>query len=152
MSIQTKTMPRHIEVENRPSRRPSDDIDDNDSSDYSTDSDCEYHLSPEDTSSLTHRSGVSERVVNETFCKQRGVCRITGWPFGNGIYRPVLVARKCTEPLSDGNCMLVIELIDRLRNASQMNWRTFVRFLQLAALNKIEANTWEEGSREWRGV
>lgn len=121
--------PRRAEADNC---HLADDTDENDSSECSTDSDCEYTLSPEETSSITHRSGVSERTVSQVFCKQRGICRITGLPFGSGIYRPVLVARKSTEAMSDDNCMLVIEIIGRLHAASHMNWRTFVRFLQLA--------------------
>ena len=125
-------MPRRDDDDNRTARHQGEGGYESDSSDCSTDSDCEYQLSPEDMSSLTHRSGVSERVANEMYCKQRGICRITGLPFGSGIYRPVLAARKCTEPLTDANCMIVIEMINRMRAASGMNWRTFARFLQLA--------------------
>ena len=80
---------------------------------------------------LIGSSSVSERAVNEVFCRQRGVCRITGLPFESGMYRPVLVPRKCADELSDSNCMIVIDVIDRMRASSGMNWRTFVSFLQL---------------------
>ena len=124
-------MPRREEDDHRVSRRSRDDDDENDS-DYSTDSDCEYQLSPEDATNLIKRSGVSQRAANDAYCKQRGICRITGIPFSDGMYKPVLVARKCSEPISDTNCMIVIEVMERLHSASNMNWRTFVRFLQIA--------------------
>lgn len=107
------------------------DDDDDEESDCSTDSDCEYHLTTEEAAALTRNSQVSTRAISDVFCKQRGMCRITGMPFATGIYAPVLVARKCNESISDTNCMLVIEMIHRLRVASDMNWRTFVQFLNL---------------------
>lgn len=124
-------MPRRDEDSSK-SKRVDDDSGEDESDDYSTDSDCEYQLSTDMAREILGNHSVSERGVNDVYCSQRGVCRITGLPFASGMYSPVLVPRKCTEPVGDGNCMLVIEIIERMRSSTGMNWRTFVRFLQLA--------------------
>lgn len=113
-------------------RRHRDDDSGQDSDGYSTDSDCEYQLTTDMARTLIGGSVVSERAVNDAFCSQRGVCRVTGLPFDSGMYSPVLVPRKCTEDLADNNCMIVLSVINQMRESSGMNWRTFVRFLQVA--------------------
>lgn len=125
-------MPRRTDEGLRRSGRDERDESDSEDSNYSTDTDCEYQLSPEETQRIAGQASVSEKAVNEAYIKQRGICRISGLPFDSGMYTPVLVPRKASQPLADDNCMIVLDVIDRMRAASGMNWRTFVRFMQVA--------------------
>lgn len=113
-----------------PKRKDNDNSSESDS-DYSTDSDCEYALSAEEAHSiLQDTSGVTESGVKQAYVKQRGICRITGIPFDSGMYAPVIAQRKFSDSLTDTNMVIVLNIVERMRDASGLGWRPFVRMLQ----------------------
>lgn len=121
-------MPRRDESNDR---RRHDDDSDGESDCYSTDSDCEHQMSTDMARELVRGTGVSERAVNDVYCRQSGVCRVTGLPFASDLYQAVLTPRRCSVPIADDNCMIVLQCIEKMRASTGMDWRTFVNFLQL---------------------
>ena len=105
----------------------TDDIDASDS-DYSTDTDDE-HIPPSPLAALAIKSNISARAPDEVYKKQRGMCRITGIPIA--MVDACVVPRKVSQPLSDDNLMIVMTVMEQMRAASKMNWRQFVRLLQM---------------------
>jgi hypothetical protein len=104
-----------------------------DESDDDTDSECEYEMNVDTCAALARTHRLSERALMEKWKSQSGLCRFTNFPFSTGDYKPTIVPRKCSEPLSDSNFCIVIDKLASMRSATGDNWRTFVRFLQIVA-------------------
>lgn len=100
---------------------------------YSTDSDVDYGLDIDAATLLANKvnsEAVTATAVCELYKNQRGICRITGLAFGEGIYAPVVSARCVNEPVSDKNAILVIAAIDNMRKSVSLPWRSFIQLLQ----------------------
>ena len=100
---------------------------------YDTDSDADYELEIEEAEAIARTVGVSAKAIRECFKSQRGVCRVTGLPFGQGLYAPTAAARRTTASISDDNVILVVEAMERMRQSVSMPWRSFVHLLQATA-------------------
>lgn len=108
---------------------------------YETDSDCEYTLDEDISGALCRGFGckhVDKKVLHELYVKQRGVCRVTGIPFetasaGAGLYTPLLTRRLLNQPASADNCMLVLAVVEKMRAATGLHWRTFTGLMQTVA-------------------
>ena len=73
---------------------------------------------------------LTKKNVQEVYKNQRGVCRICGLPFGEGIYKPVVSKRVFHNDWSEENAILVLDVVEKMRCASSLPWRQFVRFMQ----------------------
>ena len=106
--------------------------DSDDGSEYDTDTDCEHIPTVDDVQALmtSAEASISEAAVLDTYRKQQGLCRITGIPFDGGMYQGTLAPRRFNDTLSDSNHVIVLDVIARMRAATGMNWRSFVRTLQ----------------------
>ena len=99
--------------------RKTDDIAYSESSDSDTDSEADY--SPP--------SGREE--MKKLFIKQRGLCRITNMPFGEGVYAPTIVSRCLTKPRTPDNMMLVLSIVEQLHSGvAAMPWNLFAAHLR----------------------
>ena len=100
-------------------------------SEYDKDSDIEYELDTDSLEELAKSNNLSRSALQSTFIKQRGVCRITRMPFGEGsIYGIAITPRNFNEDMSDANHVFVLQSIASMRNAVGLNWRSFSRFMQ----------------------
>lgn len=103
---------------------PSDDIEDS-ASDSDTDTDEEY-----DTQIRAIQGNRKITNVDELYRVQRGVCRITSIPFGEGIYAPAVVPRRTRKPLANDNAMLVLSIVQEMHSARpDLSWRLFASLL-----------------------
>lgn len=69
--------------------------------------------------------------INELYIRQRGVCRITNIPFGEGLYAPIAVPRSTRKPLSESNAILVLRIVDQMHSGvPNMPWRMFATWLK----------------------
>ena len=109
------------------------DESDDEEEDYDTDSDCEYKMDVDMCNIACSTKTVSTKRVQELFVLQRGLCRVSGLPFASGMYQPVVASRKINQPIGNENCILVLDVVERMRSASGQSWRTFARLLQLIA-------------------
>mgnify|MGYP004081464911 CR=1 FL=1 len=99
--------------------RKDDDIRSSESDSDSTDSEADY--SPP--------SGREE--MKRLFIKQRGLCRITNMPFGEGVYAPTIVSRCLTKPRTSDNMMLVLAIVEQLHSGvAAMPWNLFASHLR----------------------
>ena len=112
-------MPRHSNNENS-----------GEDTDYTTDTEVEYGGDTDLCERLSSESGVSSIAINDTMKKQQNMCRFTGMMFGQGMYEPIVVARKTSEPLAENNHCIVISVLENMRSSTGLNWRHFVRLLQ----------------------
>ena len=107
--------------------------DDSDSDGYSTDSDVDYGMDIDTASAIASATGlesVTTTAVCELYKSQRGICRITGLAFGEGLYAPVVSRRCVAAELGDSNSILVIDAVDKMRKSVSMPWRSFIQLLQ----------------------
>lgn len=101
-------------------------------SEYETDSECDYNMDIDACNAACTDGKVSVNAINEMFKRQRGICRISGLPFATcSPYQAVVARRKLNEKLCDDNFVLVLDSIEKMRAATGMSWRVFVRFLQV---------------------
>ena len=107
---------------------PRNEESDGSDSEYSTDTDDE-HVPPSPLAALAIKSKISSKALDNMYKKQRGMCRITGVPIA--MIDASIVPRKVSKPLSDDNFMIVMTVMEQMRTASKMNWRQFVRLLQI---------------------
>ncbi len=107
---------------------PRDEESEDSDSEYSTDTDDE-HVPPSPLAALANKSKISAKALDNVYKKQRGMCRITGIPIA--MIDACIVPRKLSKPISDDNFMIVMTVMEQMRAASKMNWRQFVRLLQM---------------------
>lgn len=106
---------------------PSDIIDDSASSASDTDTDDEY-----DTHVRAIQGPRKITNVDELYRAQRGVCRITSIPFGEGMYAPAVVPRCTRKPVSNENAMLVLLIVHEMHSVRpELSWRLFANILHL---------------------
>lgn len=108
---------------------------DDSESDYSTDSEPDYASCSRafcDAALQNGNSPLDAGAIDAVFKDQRGVCRVSGLPFGEGsTYAPCAVKRVGAKEWSEDNCMLVLNSIEQMRGAAGMPWREFTRWLQV---------------------
>lgn len=114
-----------------PRREPCDSDQESESSD--TDSDADYELSTDDAAAICNEHNVSHKAVRATYMSQRGLCRITNLPFGQGLYAPTVVPRRTTQPVADDNMILVVYAMQAMRQSVDLPWRPFVALVRMAA-------------------
>jgi hypothetical protein len=114
--------------------------DDSDSDGYSTDSDVDYGLDIDAASAIASaadQNSVTTTAVCELYKTQRGICRITGLAFGEGLYAPVICRRCIAAELGDTNSILVIDAVDKMRKSVSMPWRSFIQLLQSISASEL---------------
>ena len=114
-------------------RRNDYESDKDSESSVGTDSDVEYELDADESRDLASRLRLSERAVKDVFRKQRGVCRVTGMPFGEGTYALTAAPRCTRKPMDDDNVVFVLRALESMRQSVDMPWRPFVNLLQAMA-------------------
>ena len=116
-------------------RRSVEEVESSESEDCDTESEMDYELDVDSCnemlSTISENHRVTEVGLNNAYKNQRGMCRITGMPFGEGIYKATVAKRIFKDEMSDSNVILVIDVVDKMRFASGMNWSMFVRTLQI---------------------
>ena len=95
-----------------------------------TDSDVDYEMEVDEAEALARACGVSSQGVRAAYKSQRGACRITGIPFGQGLYAPTVAPRKTSLSVADNNMILVIDSVQRMRQSVNLPWRPFIHLLQ----------------------
>ena len=101
------------------------------SDDDDTDSGCEYDSHPITDSMIPE--GLDQKAVFDTYRTQRGLCRLTGAPFGandDPLYAPHVVPRVFAHAISPENNMIVLTAIAKMREQTDLAWRPFVAFLR----------------------
>lgn len=91
------------------------------------------HETDTDTDSEYDGTVASSRTpyINALYIQQRGVCRITGLPFGEGLYAPTAVPRSTRKPLSESNAILVLSMVEQMHSGvPNMPWRVFATWLK----------------------
>lgn len=99
--------------------------------DASTDSECEYDSHPITSDMIPE--GLDDTAVFDTYRMQRGLCRLTGVPFGRSddpLYAPHVVPRVFAHAISNDNNMIVLTAIAKMREQTDLAWRPFVAFLR----------------------
>lgn len=105
---------------------------DRDESESETDTDADTDTDDEYVYAGRPPTGDGFSHGTQLYRAQRGVCRITKIPFGEGSHAPVPVPRCTRKPLSNDNAMLVLSDIATLHAAMpHVPWRTFAAMLQL---------------------
>ena len=107
---------------------------DSDDSDVDSDfSDIDYtlHEVPEVITSY-----ISETKANELWNKQSGCCWVTNIPMAtntNTLYSIDVAPRRVTEPISDENCILVLNAIKNMQESTSLTWSQFKSFITVLA-------------------
>lgn len=108
---------------------PTESISDSDDDSLSTDSEMDYQLDIDNATTLASAL-LNAKGVQDVYRTQRGTCRITGLPFGEGMYACKAVARCVTKEMTDGNVILVLDVVARMREATGLPWRAFVQLVE----------------------
>tara|TARA_B110000046_G_scaffold178553_1_gene206567 strand:+ start:106 stop:468 length:363 start_codon:yes stop_codon:yes gene_type:complete len=106
---------------------------DSDSDSSDTDSDVDYELGVDDAAEICNSHDVSTTAVEATYKSQRGLCRITNIPFGQGLYAPTVAPRRTMQPVSDDNMILVVCAMQAMRQSVNLPWRPFVHLIRMMA-------------------
>lgn len=99
--------------------------------DAGTDSECEYDSHPIADAMIPE--GLDEAAVLDTYRMQRGLCRLTGIPFGRNddpLYAPHVVPRVFAHAIAADNNMIVLTAIAKMREQTDLAWRPFVALLR----------------------
>lgn len=122
-------MPRNREDDRRIERDEESEEEDDE-----TDSENDFNMS-HDHCNLALSIGDSPLTaaqLNAVYKRQRGTCRITGMPFGDsGLYAPRATRRVFADPWSEDNCVIVLDVVERMRSETDLPWRSFVHLINV---------------------
>ena len=78
---------------------------------------------------------ISKEKVNELYNKQSGLCYISNIPMNIektcSIYSIDIAPRRITEPITDENCILVINGVKTLQESIGLTWTQFKAFIDM---------------------
>ena len=119
-----------VMIEHRKEIMGARNRDESEDDESETDSDVDYEMEVDEADALASACGVSSQGVRTAYKSQRGACRITGIPFGQGLYAPTVAPRKTSLPVADNNMIIVIDSVQRMRQSVNLPWRAFIHLLQ----------------------
>lgn len=108
--------------------RREDNESESEDSDFS---DTDYELLARDTSHLKS-FGISEETALRLWNKQSGLCYVSSLPMsfdGNNLYKAVVAPRRVNETVSDTNCILVCQVVNAMRESTDLTWTQFQAFI-----------------------